>query len=299
MRHLPRPLVIGISGPTYRLTLHHRMPVRAQRRLCDLSGLLIRPPQGTDVRHVTRGGRPAERTTIGAATRPRAVLYLHGGGYVVGSPRMYRSLAAHLSRAAEAVVFNLDYRLAPEHAYPAALDDAVAAFRQLVDDYGFAPARIAIAGDSAGGGLAVATARRLVDAGLRPAALGLLSPWTDPSDADLPPRDFVVNRAWGIDNAAAYRGGADPADPGYAPMHGRLDDLPPMLVHTGAGEMLNAQIRRFAATATAAGADVELVEHAALWHSGHILAGMLQEATDAVHDVGVWLRGHLGARIDA
>jgi acetyl esterase/lipase len=208
---------------------------------------------------------------------------------------MYRAMAGYLARVTGAVVFTLDYRLAPEHPYPAALDDAVAAFRELVDVHGFDPARIAISGDSAGGGLAVATARAVVDAGVRPGALALLSPWTDPSDQDMPARDFVVNRAWGTACAELYRGDADPHDAGYAPMYSNLAGLPPMLVHTGALEMLNQQIKRFAARVQAAGGDIQLVELPTVWHSGHILAGLLRESTTAVHDVGVFVRGQLDA----
>lgn len=295
MAHLPRQLVTAVAGPSYRLGLSPRRSVAAQRRLTEASARLNRVPPGTLVEHVHLGARPAERVTVGASERPRAVLYLHGGGYVVGSPRMYRPLAAHLARASGAVVFSLAYRRAPENPYPAALDDAVDAFEHLVGQ-GFAPNRIAVAGDSAGGGLTVATACRLREAGRSPAALGLLSPWTDPADEDMPERDFAVNKAWGRECAACYRGAADPADPGFAPMHAELSDLPPMLIHYGATEVLRDQICRFADRASTAGVDVKLVEHPLLWHSGHILAGMLREATDAVHDLGVYLRTQLDAR---
>jgi epsilon-lactone hydrolase len=300
--HLHRSIVTALSGPTYRLALHHRSPIRVQRRVSELSSALLRPPRGTAVEHIRLGGRHAERVTYGASERPRAVLYLHGGGYVVGSARMYRAMSGYLARATGAVVFTLDYRLAPEHPYPAALDDAVAAFGELVDRHGYDPARIAIAGDSAGGGLAVAAARVLTDSGRRPGALALLSPWTDPGDHDLPVRDFVVNRAWGQTCAALYRGDADAHDPGYAPLYGRLSGLPPTLVHTGAGEMLNAQIKRFTARVEASGTEVRLVELPTVWHSGHILAGLLRESTTAVHDVGVFLRSRLdadGGRVSA
>jgi acetyl esterase/lipase len=223
-------------------------------------------------------------------------LYLHGGGYVTGSARLYRGLAGYLARGAASIVYNLDYRLAPEHVYPAALDDAVAAFRELVDVHGFAPESIAIAGDSAGGGLSVATARRLIDEfGLHPGALVLLSPWTDPADQDMPVRDFVLTRAWGAQCGQFYRGAADPADPGYAPMWADLTGLPPMLVHYGAREALRGQIRRFVARAEAAGAQITAVELPGVWHSGHVQAGMLRDATDAVQDIGFWLRPKLEA----
>jgi epsilon-lactone hydrolase len=294
--HLPRPLVIGVSAPMYRTALSARTPLRLQRSILERFARLSVVPSGTQVEQITLGGRPCERIWVGASERPRAVLYLHGGGYTVGSPRTHRSLAAFLARATGAVVFSLDYRLAPEHPYPAALDDAVAAFRALVDNHGFEASRIAISGDSAGGGLAVAAARLLTDDALQPAALGLLSPWTDPSSDESPRRrDFVIDSKWGRQNAASYRGDADPHDPGYAPMHGRLDGLPPMLVHCAVTEILQPQILRFAGLAAAAGVDVRVVEHARLWHSGHALAGTLREATDAVHDLGVFLRAHLGA----
>jgi epsilon-lactone hydrolase len=292
--HLPRPLVIVVAGPMYRVALNSRTPLRLRRSILERYARLSVVPRGTRVEPTVLGGRPCERVTVGASERPRAVLYLHGGGYTVGSPRTYRALAAFLARDTGAVVYSLAYRLAPEHRYPAALDDAVAGFRALVDEHGFDPSRIAIAGDSAGGGLAVAAARRLVDSGLRPAALGLLSPWTDPSNDEMPRhRDFVINSAWGRQNAIDYRGDADPHDPGYAPMHGRLDGLPPMLIHCAATEILQPQILLFAARARDAGVDVQLVEHPRLWHSGHALAGTLREATDAVRDLGVFLRAHL------
>jgi monoterpene epsilon-lactone hydrolase len=294
--HLPRPLVVGLCAPIYRVALSARTPMPLRRStLVRFAGLGV-VPAGTQVEQTRLGGRPCDRITVGASERPRAVLFLHGGGYTLGSPRTHRSLAAFLARDAGAVVFSLDYRLAPEQVYPAALEDAVAAFRELVAAHGFAAGRIAIAGDSAGGGLAVAAARRLTDDGLRPAALGLLSPWTDPSHDDFPRRrDFVIDSGWGRQSAADYRGGADPHDPGYAPMYGRLDGLPPMLIHCAPDEILQPQIRRFAGLATAAGVDVQLVEHQGLWHSGHALAGTLREATDAVHDLGVFLRAHLDA----
>ena len=291
---LPRRAVIGGSVACYRIALNHRMSARAGRRILDATASAMRVPPATVVRHETLGGRPVERTTVGATKRAEAVLYLHGGGYTVGSPRLYRACAAYLARSAGAVVYNLDYRLAPEHPYPAALDDAVAAFRELVHEHGYDPAQIAIAGDSAGGGLAVAAARVLVDEGLRPAALGLLSPWTDPADEHFEmARDRVTNVRWGRASSIMYRGSAAETDPGYAPMHGSLDGLPPMLIHCSTVEMLYPQIERFAEKAKASDVEVEFVAREDWWHSIHVLAGALAEATDAVTDVGVYLRGKL------
>jgi monoterpene epsilon-lactone hydrolase len=269
--------------------------VAVQRRVTDLGAVALRPPLGTLVEPVTLHGCPAERVTFGASLRPRAVLYLHGGGYVVGSARTARALAGHLARASGAVVYVLDYRLAPEHPYPAALDDAVAAFGHLVDAAGFDPRRIALVGDSAGGGLAVAAARVLTDSGRRPGALALLSPWTDPSDAALPARDFVLRRDWLTWCAEQYRATADRHDPGYAPMHGDLSALPPALIHSATQELLYPQIARFAERAAAAGVDVTSVGLTTLWHSGHLLAGLLRESTEALRDVAGFLRIRLDA----
>jgi epsilon-lactone hydrolase len=291
MVHLPRPVVRALAAPAYRLGLDERRSVRAQRLITELSCRLNQPPSGTQIAHITLGGRPAERTSLGAGRN--AVLYLHGGGYVVGSPRMYRTLAAHLSRAAGAVVYNLDYRLAPEHRYPAALEDTVAAFGDLVRSHGYLPEQIALTGDSAGGGLAVAAARVLTDDGMRPGALALLSPWTDPGDHDLPERDFVVNRGWGRRCSELYRGQAEASDPGFAPLHGRLDGLPPMLVHYHAEEMLRTQIERFVAAVRSAGVDVREFESARVWHSGHVLAGLLRDATEESRAVGEFLAQRL------
>jgi acetyl esterase/lipase len=219
------------------------------------------------------------------------VLYLHGGGYTAGSPITHRSLAAFLAREVGAAVYVPDYRLAPEHPYPAALDDAVAAYLEL-------DGPIAIAGDSAGGGLAVAAALRLAAQGVHPAALALISPWTDPTDDDVSrSRDLVVNVAQGRRAAAAYGAGlADPHDPGFAPMYADPADLaglPPTLVHVASTELLHDQVLRFVARLQAAGADVTLRELPGLWHSAHAQAGLLRQARDAVADVGGFLRNHL------
>lgn len=298
--HAPRLLVRVFAAPFYRIALHHRMPARVGRRILDTSGRVQRHPRGTVVRHVELGGRPCERTTVGATVRPRAVLYLHGGGYTVGSPRLYRATAAHLAQASGAVVYNLDYRLAPEHPFPAAWEDAVAAFRDLVEVHGYEPSRIAIAGDSAGGGLAAAAAITLVHQGISPGALALFSPWTDPSNEQHEMRrDFVTNHAWGRASAAAYRGDADPTDPRYAPMHGHLSGLPPTLIQVAAAEMLRPEIVRFAERLEAAGVDVELAENPHLWHSAQVLAGTMRAATEVVQEAGAVLRTHLDAPVDS
>ena len=296
-RQLPRGLVAANLAAFYRVTFDRRVPLPAQRRMLEGAARSQPLPSGTVCRQAILAGRPAERITVGATERPRAVLYLHGGGYTVCSPATHRSLTAFLARSSGAVVYSLDYRLAPEHRYPAALDDAVAAFQALALDR---PAsRIAIAGDSAGGGLALATACRLIGAhGVTPGALALLSPWTDPTDESAPrKRDLVVNLELGRANAAAYRGDADPRDPGFAPMYADHAGLPPTVVHVSAREMLYEQVQRLVVRLRAAGVDVTVDELPTLWHSGHAQAGLLREAADAVHDIGTFLRARLDVRV--
>ncbi|MFD4179567.1 alpha/beta hydrolase, partial [Rhodococcus sp. NPDC058514] len=224
-----------------------------------------------------------------------AVLYLVGGGYTLGSLATHRSLAAYLARESESAVFVLDYRLAPEDPYPAGLEDAVDAYLELLIEHGYTADQVAIAGDSAGGGLTVATARRLIDVhDVRPAALGLIAPWVDPSARDAPfERDLVISAAWGAISSAAYLGGGDPTDPGYAPLRGELAGLPPTIVHVGTTEVLYPQVVELVDKLRAAGVPVEFTEYPQLWHVAHLQASILREANEAVRELGDFLRAAL------
>jgi epsilon-lactone hydrolase len=272
----------GLGGP---------LPIRWQRRWLDTVAGLMPNPSGTVLRPVELAGRPALRVSVGATERPQAVLHLHGGAYTVGSPRSHRGLAALLAQASGSVVYLPDYRLAPEHPYPAALDDAVRAAEQLAEHY----PRFAISGDSAGGGLAVATARRLADTGTgSPLALALISPWVDPAaEPTGRRRDLVVREKWGRSCATHYLGGGDLTEAGFAPGRGRLDGLPPTIVHIGRREVLYEQVSRFAADLAAAGVEVRLTELPRLWHVGHVTAGVLAESREAMAELGEFLRQKL------
>lgn len=292
MPHLPLPLVSAALGPFYRVALHGSLPATVARRIIDAGSVLQRLPRDTVVRELTLAGRPAERITVGATERRTAILYLHGGGYTLGSPATHRSVAAHIARETGAVVYVLDYRLAPEHPYPAALDDAVAAYLQLLTELGFTADRVAIAGDSAGGGLSLATARRLIDRhGVTPAALALIAPWVNPGARDAPfPRDLVVNTGWSYRAADAYLGNGDAADPGFAPLLGDLSGLPPTIVHVGTSEVLYPQVVELVDKLRAAGVAVDYTEYPELWHVAHLQASILREADEAVREIGRFLR---------
>jgi epsilon-lactone hydrolase len=232
------------------------------------------------------------------------VLYLHGGGYVMGSLATHRKLAGDVSRAAGARVLLLDYRLAPEAPYPAAVDDAVAAYRWLLAA-GIEPQAIAVAGDSAGGGLTVATLLALRDRGFpMPGAGVAISPWADltmesASIEGLAERDPVVRggdlkryRDWYLD-------GTDPRHPGASPAHADLTGLPPLLVHVGEAEVLLDDAVLLAESGRRDGVDVTLEAWPDMVHVWHVFAGRVPESTAAVDRIGEFLRARLVGRHDS
>jgi acetyl esterase/lipase len=241
---------------------------------------------------VVLGSRPAIRLTPRGADSTRAVLYLHGGGYTVGSPVTHRALAAHLASAAKAPVYLLDYRLAPEHPYPAALDDAAAAYQALLET-GIRAERLSLAGDSAGGGLAVAALGRIRVNGLpSPSALALISPWLDLTVTHVRDsrQDPMLSVAWLRACAASYAGTTSRDDVEVSPLFGDLAGLPPTVVHATADEILLADAERLVAAARAAGAPIRYRRLPDLWHVAHLHAGLMTEATEAVRELGEFLQ---------
>jgi monoterpene epsilon-lactone hydrolase len=290
-----RAAVRGLVRPV----LHPRFPVRFQRRWLELvTGTTPLPPD-IEVRAGELGGRPAEVLVPSSRTPGHSVLYLHGGGFTVGSPATHRALAAHLAAASGATVHLLDYRLAPEHPFPAAVDDAVAAYRDLVAG-GADPRRTALAGDSAGGWLALTAALRLrADGDRLPAVLGLVSPWLDLSGGSWADRiDPMLQPAWLHRCAAAFTAGADVTGSAFAPLAADLSGLPPMVVQVGSEEILLPDAVRLARTARAAGVLVDLRRLDGLWHVAHASAGQVAESTAAVGSLGAALAGRLAAPAD-
>ncbi|WP_367140579.1 MULTISPECIES: alpha/beta hydrolase fold domain-containing protein [Streptomyces] len=299
--NLPLPVARALLHPFYRMTFHPRVPWRAQRMLVNAFSAGQPMPRSSRVRTLRLGKRRAERVTVGPVTGPGAVLYLHGGGFTVGSPVTHRSLAAHLARATGRPVYVLDYRLAPEHPCPAALEDTLAALDDLARHEGHATSSVVLAGDSAGGGIALAAAQHLAAPagehagdgapGRRevPAALVLVSPWADPGRVAEQRRDLVVSRAWGLACAAAYLGTGDPSDPRYAPARGDLTGLPPTYLHTNTDELLYAQCLDLAACLRRAGVTVRFRESRELWHAAQAQAGLVRQAAESVRDIGSFL----------
>ena len=264
----------------------------------DFEGMGFPAPDDVTVEATDAGGVPAEWVTAPGADADRAVLYLHGGGYAIGSLRSHRKLASDVSRAARARALLLDYRLAPEHPHPAALEDSVAAYRWLLG-HGLEPSRIAVAGDSAGGGLTVATLVALRDAGLDlPAAGVCISPWVDLSctaasfteNADL---DLMVSRALLERMRSWYLCDLDPRTPLATPLHADLSGLPPLLIPVGGTQVLRDDAVALAERARAAGVDVTLEVWPEMIHVWHVFAGRVPEATEAIEEVGSFLRGHM------
>ncbi|MDE3085353.1 MAG: alpha/beta hydrolase fold domain-containing protein [Acidobacteriota bacterium] len=247
-------------------------------------------------------GLPAEVVRAPGAAEDAVVVHLHGGGYVIGSPRSHRLLAARLSAASGATVVVPEYRLAPEDPFPAAVEDARAVVEAVVAEVG--PARVAVSGDSAGGGLAVAVLAAWPAGRSGPAAALCFSPWADLSatgvlgDGGADPGErgeVVLSREWLAACARSYLGAHDAADPLASPVHARLGGLPPLLVQVGTTELLLGDARRLVAAARAAGAEAELVEVAGAVHLWMLLVPEAPESASAYERAGAFLRARLGA----
>lgn len=248
---------------------------------------------------LSAGGVTAEWVTAEGASDSRVVLYFHGGGYIIGSPRTHRPMLAHLSLDSAARVLSLDYRLAPEHPFPAPVEDAVTAYRWLLGE-GFDPARIALAGDSAGGGLTVAALVQIRYLGLPlPAAGVCVSPWVDmeglgESMNTRASADPMVGKENLIVSAKTYLGGADSRAPLAAPLYADLRNLPPLLIQVGDAEVLLDDSTRLAGIAREAGVEVQMDVWDDMIHVWHLFAPILPEGKQAISQAGEFIKKHTG-----
>jgi acetyl esterase/lipase len=256
---------------------------------------LARLPSKTKIENITLNSISAEWICAKNAREDMVVLYLHGGGYNVGSPNTHRELAANISMASGAKVLLPDYRLAPEHPFPSALEDATAVYRWLLDA-GLTGKKIAIVGDSAGGGLSIATSISLRDTGAPlPASIVCLSPWTDlelsgnsiKTHAEIDP---MVNLQSLKIMASNYIGDADPRSPLISPIHADLKGISPLLIHVGSDEMLLDDSTRIAEKAKNAGVDITLKIYNQMWHVWHLNARLMPEAKSAINELGSFIR---------
>ncbi len=247
---------------------------------------------------VDAGGVPAEWSVTPSAAADTALLYLHGGGYVIGSVASHRHLVSELGRAAGMRTLALDYRLAPEHVFPAAVDDALAAYRWLLAE-GVAPARIAVAGDSAGGGLTLALLLACKAAGLpQPAAAVAISPWVDLAltGASMDSKaavDPMVQRDGVAMMAGHYLGNSDARTPLASPLYGDLAGIAPLFIQVGSEETLLDDAIRLVGAAGAAQVPVRLEVAPEMLHVWHFFHPMLAAGRDAITAAGDFLAGHL------
>jgi acetyl esterase/lipase len=247
------------------------------------------PPDGTDLRRGELGGVPSLRVVAPGAAEEAGILYLHGGGFAVGSSESNRDLIARLGHAAGVAAIGIDYPLLPEP-FPAALDATLAAYRELVAD---GPPPV-LAGSSAGGGLALSVAMKLRDAGDPvPPGLVFLSPWFDltvsaPSLEEVADGDWL-GRETLVVAAETYLDGREDTDPLASPLHGDLAGLPPMLLQVGGSEILLDDAQRLADAARRAGTPAELDVWPGMFHNFQLFGSRLEEGAAALERAGRWI----------
>ncbi|MCE2994823.1 MAG: alpha/beta hydrolase [Flammeovirgaceae bacterium] len=261
----------------------------------DAMGQLYPLAEGVSATEVSLNGVPAEKLTGSDTSGTATLLYLHGGGYVIGSPKSHSHMVAQFVATSGMSAYSVDYRLAPEHPFPAAIDDAVLAYRALLDQ-GIPASKIIISGDSAGGGLTMATALKLKAEGLpQPAGLFVISPWANlqqegASYAAKAEADFIVDKA-SLDRwAAVYLNGASAQGPLASPVLADLSGLAPILIHVGSEEVLLADSRRLAKAAGLALVDVRLKIVPHMPHVFHYMWPQVTAARVAIGEAAAWMQ---------
>ncbi|MDY6825114.1 MAG: alpha/beta hydrolase [Thermodesulfobacteriota bacterium] len=257
---------------------------------------LNKPPDEGVYKPDTVAGVPVEWVAFPETLENRVMVYFHGGAYAAGSMNTHRNLCGRLAKATAMTVLMVDYRLAPENPFPAALEDAVAVYRWLISDHGMASDNLVMAGDSAGGGLTLAALLKLKEDGDRlPRAAVCMSPWTDlaltgdsiKTRADDDP--FIIADAIGK-FAGLYLNVADPKNPLASPLYGDLSGLPPLLIQVGERECLLDDSRRLAEKAEAAGVPVKLEVWEGMVHVFQIFAGVAPEGAQAIDNIAEFLK---------
>lgn len=281
---------------TLRLTMRPLMspnvPLPIQRFATNLLRFSPRPRNVSLETYAVPGLVGEKHTPDCLANSQYAILYFHGGGYVMGSPASHRNLGARIAAAAQLPVYMASYRLAPEHSYPSQLEDAERAFLALMGQ-GYKPEHILIGGDSAGGNLTLALALQLRETGVgMPAGLILISPWTDASFTQLPSpnNDALLPLDWAEFSRPRFATDAQMMDPKVSPALAEFSGFPPTLVQSAGVELLANDAARLVQEMKNAGVDVEWQEDQGLWHDYQLNAGTVPEATDAVRRIGVFAK---------
>lgn len=273
--------------------------LEARRKRLDGFSTLYPLPPDARLRQESANGVPAEWSETPGADPSRAILFLHGGAFAAGSTVSHRQLVIEAGRQAGARTLALGYRLAPEHPFPAALDDALAGYRFLLAQ-GVKPRRIAVAGDSAGGGLTMGLLISLRDAGEElPGCAWCISPWVDLENrgetmTTKAAEDPMIQKPYLDDLAAAYLHGADPRSPLASPLHTQLAGLPPLLIQVGSAETLLDDAVRLAGRAGAADVRVTLEVWPEMIHVWHLFHPQLAAGRRALASAGAFIRAHTG-----
>lgn len=268
--------------------------IEDRRSLLEALATLFRTNQAYNSQSVDVDGIPAEWITVPGSLNKTTVLYLHGGGYSGGSISTHRSLVAEIARVASAKALIIDYRLAPEHHYPAPVEDAVAAFEWLLTQ-SISPEDIVIAGDSAGGGLTLALLVALRDNGTPlPRCAVCLSPWTDltgsgDSLVTCAGKDLIIAPAAIKPAAELYLAGVDPKCPLASPLYANLENLPPILIQVGSDEVLLSDAISFGERARRAGVEIKLEVWENMQHVWQFAARFLPEARQALIEIGQFI----------
>jgi acetyl esterase/lipase len=266
-----------------------------------MAGEVLRPPIHIDHIGVLANGVPSEWVIPAGVGSERVILYLHGGAYNAGSTRSHRALAANIAYAAHARALTIDYRLAPEHPYPAALVDAFSAYKWLLES-GIRPEQITVTGDSAGGGLTIALLVALRDRKISmPAAAVILSPWTDLATSgeswqENAKLDYLIHGTKLKEAARLYLKDTSPQTPLASPVYANLEGLPPLLIQVGSDEVLLSDSQRLAEHARLSGVDVTLEVWEGMQHVWHFAANFVPEARQAVEKIGEFIRERTGLK---
>lgn len=284
-----------------RLFIGKRLPTVARmRKDMDLAARWFLPrAKNMTVQPILMAGLKAERITPTGARHDKALYYLHGGAYALCSIETHRRMITKIAEAAGIAAFAIEYRMAPEHLYPAALEDSVAGFQYLLGE-GYKPEDIIIAGDSAGGGLTAVTLLKLKELGMpMPAAAVLLSPWGDlegTGESNHIPRrkDSVLTNEALTWHGKLYAGKADLRNPFISPIYGDYTGLPPIMLQCSSVELIHSDSVRIAAKAEAAGVKVELVEWGHTFHVWQMYDFFLPEARESIKQMGAFMKQQLG-----
>jgi acetyl esterase/lipase len=260
---------------------------------------LQRLPKGSLIEKHTLDGIHVEWITPPCPVLKSVILYLHGGAWVLGWYHNHRVLATYIGQASRSRVVAVDYRLAPEHPFPASLDDCLTVYRRLIND-GIKPRHIVIAGDSVGANLTLAVLLTLRDADEPlPAAAVCISPMADlafTGNSYYTQKDALLTAKFARSMSSHYVGNQDVYNPLISPHYGDLKGLPPLLIHAGKNEILLNDAERLADKARCAGVDVTLTVWPKMWHVWHILVPYLPEAIQAINEIGSFVCRHIRSK---